>query len=165
MPPSVISSPPLPPLRPDPDLFSTQFPPSNHSAEHQVQLHHPLVQASYLVANKTWLDLFPDSKPIFPSDYPPSSLIAGQLTMKIPSIMIEPNRNSYAAIGRFFGKRTTVEWLTLQANSSWNLSKPCLISLTNKGHFLFRFSSKADKDLAISRSPYSLQNRKLHLLP
>ena len=81
--------------------------------------------------------------------------------------MIEPSRNSFShvAIGKFFGKRSTVEWLTLQANSNWNLSKPCLLSLTDEGHFLFRFSSKEDKDLVLSKSPYSLQNRKLHLLP
>lgn len=81
--------------------------------------------------------------------------------------MIEPSKISFfnVAIGRFLGKRPTIEWLTLQANSNWNLSKPCVLSLTDKGHFLFRFSSKEDRDLALSKSPYLLQNRKLHLLP
>lgn len=96
---------------------------------------------------------------IFPHD--------DQLVMKILSSTIKPSKTSFsnAAIGRFFGKRPTVEWLTLQANSKWNLSKPCLLSLTNKGFFIFRFSSKEDRELALSKSLIPMQNRKLHLLP
>lgn len=87
--------------------------------------------------------------------------------MKIPSSMIEPNKSSFAnfAIGKFLGKRPTAEWLTLQANSKWKLSKPCLLSLTDKGFFFFRFSSKEDRELALSQSPIPMENRKLHLLP
>ncbi|KAJ8649558.1 hypothetical protein MRB53_002581 [Persea americana] len=42
--------------------------------------------------SKSLLDLFPDSKPLSPAEYPPSSLKEGKLTMKIPSIMIEPGK-------------------------------------------------------------------------
>ncbi|RWR87860.1 MADS-box protein SOC1-like protein isoform X2 [Cinnamomum micranthum f. kanehirae] len=171
VPPSNAWSDLFPPLKPPDPTLPISNPLSNLSVDQLAQLLSlqptSLVQVNHLAANRNWLDLFPDSKPISPSNYPLSSLVDGQLTMKIPSSMVEPSRNSFsnAAIGRILGKRPTVEWLTHHANFTWNLSKPCLISLTNKGHFLFRFSSKVDKDLAISGSPYSLLNRKLHLLP
>lgn len=87
--------------------------------------------------------------------------------MKITSSLIEPIKNSLAnaAIGRLLGKRPAVEWLTQQDSSKWNLSKPCLISLTERGHFLFRFNSKEDRDLVLPKSPILLQSKKLHLLP
>lgn len=73
------------------------------------------------LSSSNWLNLFLESKPISPSEHPPSLFKEDQLVMKIPSIMIEPNKNSFAnaTIGRFFGKRPTVEWLTQQANNTY----------------------------------------------
>lgn len=158
---------PLPPLKPlDPSPLTNYL-----SLEQLTQIlsFAPKITPDQkpLPSQGNWLDLFPDSKQIAPSNFHPSSLKDGQLKMKIRSSMIEPSKISFsnAAIGRFFGRRPIVEWLTLQDNSHWNLSKPCLISLTDKGHFIFRFSSKEDKDLALSKSPQILQNMKLDLLP
>lgn len=71
--------------------------------------------------------------------------------MKIPFSMIEISKNSFSnvAIRGFLGKRPIVEWLSQQANSFWNLSMPCLLSLIDNEHFLFRFSSKEDRDSAL----------------
>lgn len=114
----------LPPLRPPDPTLSISNPLRNLFADQLAQLlslqSPSFAQVSQQAANRNWLDLFPYSKPISPSDYPPSSIIEGQLTMKIPSSMIEPSKNSFsnAAIGRFFGRRPIVEWLTHHANST-----------------------------------------------
>lgn len=59
--------------------------------------------------------------------------------------------SSQAAIGRFVGRRPTLEWMEAHVRTHWSLSQTCLISLTEKGHFLFQF-------------PLTLEMRKLILI-
>ncbi|XXG45984.1 hypothetical protein AAC387_Pa02g0929 [Persea americana] len=70
---------------------------------------------------------------------------------------------SFSAIGKFLGIRPSLEALKQWVHNSWSPSKPSFISRTEKGHFLFRFSSKEDRDLMVSHSPLLMDRRKLLL--
>ncbi|KAJ8645414.1 hypothetical protein MRB53_007162 [Persea americana] len=59
---------------------------------------------------------------------------------------------SHAVIRRFFGKRPSLEWVEEKAKY-WALSRPCMVSLTIKGYFIFRFNSAEDKAYILSASP------------
>ncbi|KAJ8617876.1 hypothetical protein MRB53_014062 [Persea americana] len=106
---------------------------------------------------RNWADLFPNPQHIHPSSYPPSWK-EGKLAVKIPSHMIEPSKNSFSnsAMGRFLGRRPTVEWLQQHTQTHWNLSRPCLISVTEKGHLdgICSRSAKTREDI-----PIEVQNR------
>lgn len=71
---------------------------------------------------------------------------------------------SYAAIGRFVGKRPCLEWVEAKAKL-WPLSRPCMVSLTNKGYFIFRFNSPEGKASILSLSPLSIDKKKVFHLP
>ncbi|KAJ8645640.1 hypothetical protein MRB53_007388 [Persea americana] len=47
----------------------------------------------------------------------------------------------------------------------WALSRRCMISLTIKGHFIFRFNSSKDKAYILGLSPLSLEKKKIFFLP
>lgn len=49
---------------------------------------------------------------------------------------------SFALMGRFFGKRPSLEWVEDSIKSSWNLSMPCLVSLKDKVSFYFFLAIK-----------------------
>ncbi|KAJ8633511.1 hypothetical protein MRB53_026847 [Persea americana] len=119
-----------------------------HSGELLKALNHTHLQApGPPIQEQTWVDLFPNTKPLHPSSFAPSTWKEGNLTIMIPAHMIETSRDFFAhlAIGRF-GKRPTIEWVEQHVQAYWNFSRPCLISLTEKGYFLFRFNSGEDKD-------------------
>lgn len=42
---------------------------------------------------------------------------------------------------------------------------PCLVALTDKGLFLFRFGCKGDMDWTLSAHPLSIGNKRIHLAP
>ncbi|KAJ8627657.1 hypothetical protein MRB53_020964 [Persea americana] len=71
---------------------------------------------------------------------------------------------SFAVIGKFAGKRPSLEWVEEKAKF-WALSSPCMISLTIKGHFIFRFNSLEDKTYILGLSPLSLEKKKIFFLP
>ena len=60
---------------------------------------------------------------------------------------------SFAAIGRFERRRPYLEWVEQHTHQSWNLPIRSLISLTDKGSFIFRYDSPQDKDSLLSFSP------------
>ncbi|XXG85934.1 hypothetical protein AAC387_Pa11g0929 [Persea americana] len=70
---------------------------------------------------------------------------------------------SFSAIGKFVGRRPSLEALEQWVHSSWTLSRPVFIFLTEKGHFLFRFSCKEDIDSLVSHNPLLMVKRKLLL--
>lgn len=45
------------------------------------------------------------------------------------------------------------------SDGSWKLSRPCLISLTEKGNFLSRFNSKEDRDGLTCQSPLQMEKK------
>lgn len=45
------------------------------------------------------------------------------------------------------------------------LSRPCMISLTIKGHFIFRFNSLEDKAYILGLFPLFMEKRKIFFLP
>lgn len=61
--------------------------------------------------------------------------------------------------------RPSLERLEQWIHASWHLSRPYLTSLTDIGHFIFRFNSKEDKDSTVGQSPFLLDRKKLILLP
>lgn len=71
---------------------------------------------------------------------------------------------TFAAIGRFLGKRPLLEWVEERARG-WNLSSPCTVSLTKKGNFIFRFNSEMDRDHLLSLSPLTMDQKRIKLLP
>lgn len=44
--------------------------------------------------------------------------------------------------GRFMGNRPSLEWEERSIKTAWKLTMPCLVSLTEKGLFIFRFGCK-----------------------
>lgn len=42
---------------------------------------------------------------------------------------------------------------------------PCLVFLTNKGLFLFRFGFKTNMERTLAAAPYSIGKQKIHLVP
>lgn len=91
----------------------------------------------------------------------------GKLTLTIPQQMVAYSRASFSfsANGKFVGRRPSLEILEQWVQSAWRLSKPCLISLTEKGNFIFRFNSSEDRDCLVSQSPLFMAKRKLLLIP
>ncbi|KAJ8639685.1 hypothetical protein MRB53_016379 [Persea americana] len=71
---------------------------------------------------------------------------------------------SFAVIGKFAGKRPSLEWVEEKAKF-WAHSRPCLVSLTIKGHFIFSFDTLADKAYTFGLSPLSLEKKKIFFLP
>ncbi|XXG47701.1 hypothetical protein AAC387_Pa02g2301 [Persea americana] len=118
----------------------------------------PLIQKSYA----SFLSQLPIS---IPPAIPPPTWIDGKLSLKFPSQMVNNSKESFSfsAIGKFVGRRPSLEALEHWVQSSWRLSRPCLISLTEKGFFLFRFNSPEDRDILISQSPLMLDRKKLML--
>ena len=98
---------------------------------------------------------------------PPPAWKEGKLTMKIPLQMINLSKESFSfsAIGKFASKRPSLKALELWVQNSWRLSRPYLISLTEKGNFLFRFNSSEDRDSLVLQSPIFMVRKKLLLLP
>ncbi|XXG57223.1 hypothetical protein AAC387_Pa03g4436 [Persea americana] len=70
---------------------------------------------------------------------------------------------SFSTIGKFVGQRPSLEALEQWITFSWRLSRLCLISLTEKGNFIFRFYSKEDRDDLVGHSPLFMDRRKLLL--
>eukprot|EP00268_Persea_americana_P003465 TRINITY_DN11050_c0_g1_i1.p1 TRINITY_DN11050_c0_g1~~TRINITY_DN11050_c0_g1_i1.p1 ORF type:complete len:286 (+),score=11.78 TRINITY_DN11050_c0_g1_i1:3142-3999(+) len=68
---------------------------------------------------------------------------------------------SFSAIGKFVGPRPSLEGLEQWVQSSWRLSRPCLISFIERGFFLFRFNTKEDRDCLVRQSPLLLEKKKL----
>ncbi|KAJ8619846.1 hypothetical protein MRB53_028375 [Persea americana] len=85
---------------------------------------------------------------------PPPAWKEGKLTMKIPLQMINLSKESFSfsAIGKFASKRPSLKALELWVQNSWWLSRSYLISLTEKGNFLFRFNSSEDRDSLVLQS-------------
>ncbi|KAJ8615311.1 hypothetical protein MRB53_034683 [Persea americana] len=79
-------------------------------------------------------------------NYPPTIWKNGKPTLTIPQSMLSSSKESFsfAFIGKFAGKRPSLEWVEEKAKF-WALSRPCLVSLTIKGYFIFRFNSSEDK--------------------
>eukprot|EP00268_Persea_americana_P001034 TRINITY_DN103089_c0_g1_i1.p1 TRINITY_DN103089_c0_g1~~TRINITY_DN103089_c0_g1_i1.p1 ORF type:complete len:201 (+),score=19.25 TRINITY_DN103089_c0_g1_i1:51-653(+) len=71
---------------------------------------------------------------------------------------------SFALIGRFAGRRPSIEWMEDKAKL-WSLSRPYVVSLTNKGYFISRFNSLEDKVSILSLSPLSIDKKKVVFLP
>ncbi|KAJ8616142.1 hypothetical protein MRB53_035514 [Persea americana] len=90
----------------------------------------------------------------------------GKPALSIPLQMLANSKESftYAAIGRFLGRRPLLEWVEAPSRD-WNLSRSCTVSLTAKGNFIFRLNSEADRDHILSLSPITMAKRKLQLLP
>ncbi|KAJ8629856.1 hypothetical protein MRB53_023179 [Persea americana] len=90
-------------------------------------------------------------------------LIDGSFTIRIPLQMVNTSKQSFSfsAIGKFVGRRPSLEALEQWVTSSWSLTRPCLISLTEKGNFIFRFYSKEDRDDLVGHSPLIMDRRKL----
>eukprot|EP00268_Persea_americana_P055418 TRINITY_DN6440_c0_g1_i2.p1 TRINITY_DN6440_c0_g1~~TRINITY_DN6440_c0_g1_i2.p1 ORF type:complete len:334 (-),score=48.75 TRINITY_DN6440_c0_g1_i2:505-1506(-) len=102
-----------------------------------------------------------------PPVIPPSVLLDGRLTVKIPIQMVDSSKQSFShsAIGKFVGRRPSLEALEQREISSWCLSRPCLISLTEKGNFIFRFNTKEDREDLVGHSPLLMEWKKLLLRP
>ncbi|KAJ8616148.1 hypothetical protein MRB53_035520 [Persea americana] len=90
----------------------------------------------------------------------------GKPALSVPLQMLANSKESftYAAIGRFLGRRPLLEWVEAPSRD-WNLSRSCTVSLTAKGNFIFRLNSEADRDHILSLSPITMAKRKLQLLP
>ncbi|KAJ8636810.1 hypothetical protein MRB53_011077 [Persea americana] len=118
----------------------------------------PQIQKSY----SSFLSQMPIS---FPPVIPPPTWIDGKLSLKIPSQMVNNSKESFSfsAIGKFVRRWPSLEELENWVQRSWRLSRPCLISLTEKGFFLFRFNSPEDRDILISQSPLMMDKKKLLL--
>ncbi|KAJ8622145.1 hypothetical protein MRB53_030674 [Persea americana] len=103
--------------------------------------------------------------PQTPPPPPTPSWKNGKLTMRIPQQMIQSSKGSFSftALGKFVGKRPSLEALEQWVHSTWRLSRPCFISLTEHGHFLFRFNTKEDSEALVNQSPLSMGKRKLLL--
>ena len=86
---------------------------------------------------------------------------------RIPHQMVHSNKQSFShsAIGKFAGRRPTLEALEQWVISSRRLFRPCLISLTEKGNFIFRFHSKEDKEALVGHGPLLMEGKKLLLQP
>ncbi|KAJ8626455.1 hypothetical protein MRB53_019762 [Persea americana] len=87
------------------------------------------------LSKKSFASLFSTHGSISPPTYPIATWTDGQPALKIPcSILIDSSKDSfsYAAQGRFFGKRPSVEWLEHHIRTSWHLSKPLPFSLSQK---------------------------------
>lgn len=91
----------------------------------------------------------------------------GKLTLSIPKQIVAFSKESFtfSAIEKFVGRRPLLEQLEQWVKSTWHLSKPCLISLAEKGNFIFRFNTPEDRDCLISQSPLLMDKRKLLLQP
>ncbi|KAJ8640544.1 hypothetical protein MRB53_017238 [Persea americana] len=72
---------------------------------------------------------------------------------------------SHSAIRKFVGRRPSLEAVEKWVESSWRLSRPCLISLTAQGNFIFRFYSKEDREALVGSSPLLMAGKKLLLRP
>ncbi|XXG67040.1 hypothetical protein AAC387_Pa06g0474 [Persea americana] len=70
---------------------------------------------------------------------------------------------SFSALGKFVGKRSSLEALEQWFHSTWRLSRPCFISHTEHGHFLFKFNTKEDSEALVSQTRLSMGKWKLLL--
>ncbi|KAJ8632849.1 hypothetical protein MRB53_026185 [Persea americana] len=88
----------------------------------------------------------PFSLPLRP--FPPPVLLDGKFIIRIPIQMVNSNKQSFShcATGKFVGRRPSLEAVEQWVISLWRLSRPCMISLTEKGNFIFRSDSKEDKE-------------------
>ncbi|KAJ8630519.1 hypothetical protein MRB53_023842 [Persea americana] len=116
---------------------------------------------------KSYVSLFPPLAPPEPLPLQPPVWVDGKLTIRIPQQMINNSKESFSfsAIGPFAGRRPSLERVEHWIHASWRLSRPCLISLTDKGHFIFRFNSQEDRDSTVGQSPFPFDKKKLLLLP
>ncbi|XXG45155.1 hypothetical protein AAC387_Pa02g0315 [Persea americana] len=71
----------------------------------------------------------------------------------------------FSAIGKFVGRLPSLEGLEQWVQTSWSLSRHCLVSLTERCFFLFRFNTKEDRDCLVSQSPLLMERKKLLLQP
>ncbi|XXG88117.1 hypothetical protein AAC387_Pa12g0372 [Persea americana] len=99
-------------------------------------------------------------------NYPPTIWKNGKLALTIPQSMLSSSKESFsfAFIGKFAGKRPSLEWVEEKAKF-WALSRPCLVSLTIKGYSIFYFNSSEDKAHILGLSPLSMERKKLFFLP
>lgn len=79
--------------------------------------------------------------------------------------MVSSNKQSFShsTIRKFVGRIPSLETLELWVTSSWRLSRPCLISFTEKGNFIFRFHSKEDQKDMVGHNPLFTEGKKLIL--
>lgn len=99
---------------------------------------------------------------LIPDSLPSASWKNGKPALKVPQAMLSSSKESFsfAVIGRFVGKRPSLEWVE-EKTKSWAFSRPCMVSLTIKGHFIFRYNSPEDKSHTLSLSPLRMDRRKL----
>ncbi|KAJ8628514.1 hypothetical protein MRB53_021821 [Persea americana] len=102
-----------------------------------------------------------------PPPIPPPVLAYGKLTIRISLQMVNLSKQSFShsAIRKFIGRRPSLEAVEKWVESSWRLSRPCLISLTVQGNFIFRFFSKEDREALVGSSPLLMAGKKLLLRP
>eukprot|EP00268_Persea_americana_P038971 TRINITY_DN38603_c4_g1_i1.p1 TRINITY_DN38603_c4_g1~~TRINITY_DN38603_c4_g1_i1.p1 ORF type:complete len:234 (-),score=26.72 TRINITY_DN38603_c4_g1_i1:171-872(-) len=102
-----------------------------------------------------------------PLSIPPPVWKDYKLTLCIPQQMVSTSKDSFSftAIGKFVGRRPSLERLEQWVYSSWRIARPSFISLTERGHFLFRFSTKEERDSPINQRPLHMDRKKLLLLP
>lgn len=92
----------------------------------------------------------------------------GELTQPLDPLVPTRARSpshSLPLVVLLVARRPSLERVENWVHASWRLSKPCLISLINKGHFIFRFNSQEDRDSIIDQSPFLFDKKKLLLLP
>lgn len=84
---------------------------------------------------KSYASFFSPMAISHPPALPPPAWKDGKLTLRIPQQMVKTSSDSFSfsAIGKFVGRRLSLEVLKQCAHSSWRLSRPCFISLTERG--------------------------------
>ncbi|KAJ8617469.1 hypothetical protein MRB53_013655 [Persea americana] len=114
---------------------------------------------------KSYAGFFSPTPISSPLVLPPPIWKDDKLTLKILHKMVNNNKESFSfsAIGKFVGRRPSLEVLEQWVLASWRLSMPCFISLIEKGHFLLRFNSLEDRDILVSQSPLLMDMKKLLL--
>lgn len=70
---------------------------------------------------------------------------------------------SFALLGQFVGKRSSVEWEEGAIKQAWKLTIPCLVLLIETGLFIFHFGCLEDMNKTLGCHPHFIKKKKLQL--